>query len=167
MSSRQGGPLPGSYWVEPGRLLAGPYPDAVAPLLAAGIGATLDLTEAEERWPDYWSEAPRLEHHRTPLVDFAPPTPDDMERALGALDGILARGVPVYVHCRGRRGRTGCVVACHLVDRGATPASALETVRAWCGHDHSPETDEQRDFVKTFRRAPRGAGGSGRPPESS
>ncbi len=160
MSSTHGGPFPGTYWVEPGRLLAGPYPDDVGPLLELGIVATLDLTEAEEGWPDYWSEAPGLDHRRAPLRDFAPPTPEGMERALEALEGLLESGQAVYLHCRGGRGRTGCVVACLLVDRGATPASALDTLRGWCGHEHSPETDEQRAFVRTFRRAPRAAGGS-------
>jgi len=167
VSTTHGGPFPGAYWVEPGRLLAGPYPDDAAPLRAVGIAATVDLTEAEEGWPDYWSEQPGLEHWRAPLVDFAPPTPDRMESALAALDDLLAAGRTVYLHCRGGRGRTGCVVACLLVDRGATPAAALESVRTWCGHDHSPETEEQRAFVRTFRRAPRAGDGSGPRPVSS
>jgi protein-tyrosine phosphatase len=151
------GPIPGSYWVEPGRLLAGPYPEgpeALAALVAAGIGATVDLTEAEEGWADYWSPPPGLRHQRVGLRDFAPPTPAAMRLALDLIDDLLQEGPPVYVHCRGGRGRTGCVVACRLIERGATPADALDAVRRWSGRDDSPETAEQREFVRNWPEVP-------------
>ena len=167
MSPTRGGPVPGSYWVDQGRLLAGPYPDDAAALVAAGIAATVDLTEHDEGWTDYWSAQPELEHHRVGFEDFAPPTEDGMRSALALIAELLARDLAVYVHCRGGRGRTGCVVACYLVERGATPPAALETVRQWSGSDHSPETDDQRGFVRTWRPAPPEADGSGLPPASS
>jgi hypothetical protein len=40
-------------------------------------------------------------------------------------------------------------------------------VRTWCGHDHSPETDEQRDFVRGWRPARPAAGESAPPPASA
>jgi len=166
VSSIRGGPIPGSYWVEPGRLLAGPYPDDVAALVEAGIGATVDLTVQDEGWSDYWSPRSALEHHRVGFEDFAPPTEGGMRRALTTIDELLDRGLPVYVHCRGGRGRTGCVVACYLIERGATPPAALETVRDWSGSDHSPETDEQRRFVTTWRPA-RPAADASEPPRAS
>jgi protein-tyrosine phosphatase len=167
VSTGHRGPIPGSYWVEPARLLAGPYPDDPAALVAAGIAATVDLTESGERWTDYWSGQPRLEHHRIGLQDFAPPSEADMRRVLATVDDLLERGVPVYVHCRGGRGRTGCVVACYLIERGAAPPVALEAVRQWCGHDHSPETEEQRELVRSWRAARRAADASAPPPASS
>jgi len=167
LSSTPGGPFPGSYWVEPGRLLAGPYPDDPTVLDAAGIAATVDLTEGDEGWVDYWSARPELEHHRVGFVDFSPPTEDGMRRALALIDDLLARDLPVYVHCRGGRGRTGCVVACYLVERGAAPPAALERVRQLSGSDHSPETDEQRVFVTTWRPARPAEDASRRRPESS
>ncbi len=151
------GPLPGSYWVEPGRLLAGPYPEgpeAVAALVAAGIIATVDLTEAEEGWADYWSLRPELRHHRVGLRDFAPPSPAGMRGALALIDELLESGSPVYVHCRGGRGRTGCVVACRLIEQGSSPADALADVRRWSGRDDSPETPEQREFVRSWPELP-------------
>lgn len=162
------GPIDGSYWVEPGRLLAGPYPDdeEADALLAAGIAATVDLTENGEGWTDYWT-AKGLEHRRVGLRDFAPPSEESMRVALAAVDELLARGAAVYVHCRGGKGRTGCFVACYLIERGAAPAGALDTVRAWCDHDHSPETDEQRDFVREWRRARPAADVSAPPPGSA
>jgi protein-tyrosine phosphatase len=167
LSTGQAGPLPGSYWVEPGRLLAGPYPDDPAALAAAGIAATVDLTESGEGWSDYWSEQPALEHHRIGLEDFAPPSEHDMRRVLATVDELLERGAPVYVHCRGGRGRTGCVVACYLIERGAAPSAALDAVRQWCGHDHSPETEEQRELVRRWPEARRAAGAHAPPRASS
>ena len=130
---------------------------------AAGIAATIDLTESGEGWIDYWSAQPELEHHRIGLQDFAPPSEVDMRRVLATIDELLERGAPVYVHCRGGRGRTGCVVACYLIERGAAPSDALEAVRQWCGHDHSPETDEQRALVRGWRRARPAADANARP----
>jgi protein-tyrosine phosphatase len=167
LSTGHRGPIAGSYWVEFGRLLAWPYPDDPAPLVAAGIAATVDLTESGEDWIDYWSAQPELEHHRVGLQDFAPPSEADMRRVLATIDELLERGVPVYVHCRGGRGRTGCVVACYLIERGAAPSAALETVRQWCGHDHSPETEEQRELVRSWCRARTAAHANARPRASS
>jgi protein-tyrosine phosphatase len=151
------GPIAGSYWVEAGRLLAGPYPDGAAAadaLVGAGFSATVDLTEAEEGWADYWSDRPELQHRRIGLRDFAPPTQAGMREALNAIDDLLAQGVQVYVHCRGGRGRTGCVVACHLIERGTSPADALDAVRRWSGREDSPETSAQREFVGGWSRVP-------------
>jgi predicted metal-dependent hydrolase len=166
LSAEHEGPIPGSYWVEPGRLLAGPYPEDPGALVASGIAATLDLTESGEGWADYWSAQPELEHHRIGLQDFARPSEGDMRRVLAAIDELLERGLSVYVHCRGGRGRTGCVVGCYLIERGAAPPAALESIRQWCGHDHSPETDEQRELVRTWRAA-RPAADASTPPRAS
>jgi protein-tyrosine phosphatase len=152
-----GGVIAGSYWVEPGRLLAGPYPDgaaAAAALAAAGISATVDLTEAEEGWADYWSDRPELHHRRVGFRDFEPPSQAGMREALDVIDDLLAQGARVYVHCRGGRGRTGCVVACHLIERGTSPADALDAVRLWSGREDSPETSAQREFVGTWPHVP-------------
>ena len=56
-------PIPDSYWVRPGRLLAGQYAGARLPALAlrklrrlldAGVTSFVDLTEAGEAWlPPY------------------------------------------------------------------------------------------------------------------
>src|SRR4029453_3639787 len=59
-------PIPNSYWVQPGRLLAGEYPgsmsradamERVQRLLAAGVTSFIDLTE-EGGLPDYKTPLP-------------------------------------------------------------------------------------------------------------
>jgi arsenate reductase (thioredoxin) len=157
----------GTYWVEPGRLLAGPYPDDAGAFAGAGVTATVDLTCEDEGWPDYWTATPGLEHRRVELRDFAAPSEWQMRCALGEIDELLRAGRVVYVHCRGGRGRTGSVVACYLIEQGANADEALATVRERSGSPSSPETDEQRSMVRAWRRAPAAAAANARPPGSS
>ncbi len=63
----------GSYWVVPGRLLAGMYPaeDMLPELLAAGVDTFFDLTEDAELDP---YELNGLEHRRFPIRDMSTPS---------------------------------------------------------------------------------------------
>ena len=139
----------------PGRLLAGCYPGDAAALRDAGVTCFLDLTEEGE----LAAYADRLEGatwRRYPIADFQVPTEADMAAILDALDDALAQGEVVYVHCRGGSGRTGTVVACHLVRHGAPPDEALRRVADWIGTTAmagrlSPETEEQIALVRSWR----------------
>ncbi len=163
MSERHG-PIPDSYWVVPGRLLAGAYPgaasdDAAGARLAlfreAGVGSFIDLTEVGEyRLSPYAALAAELgmTHTRFPIRDAGCPTTAEMREILDTIDRELARGTTVYVHCFGGIGRTGTVVGCHLVRHGQTPAKALESIAAWregtpAGDRASPETPQQKAFI--------------------
>jgi protein-tyrosine phosphatase len=79
-----------------------------------------------------------------------------MNEILDAVDDALASGRTVYVHCFGGVGRTGTVVACHLVRHGARPHDALALIAEWRrgrpdGRRASPETSQQRMFVEGWR----------------
>ena len=75
-------PTPETYWGEPGKLLAGPYPGAhnpehskmkLARLLEAGVDVFLDLTQEGEAIP-YASELRgRARHQRMSIADFSTP----------------------------------------------------------------------------------------------
>src|SRR5688500_18629202 len=157
-------PVAESYWVIPDRLLAGRYPGGknpreterrIAAFVEAGFDTFLDLTEAGEL-PPYDIYLPgRVEHFRRPIPDHGVPrAPEHMADALAVLRNALAAGRRVYVHCRAGIGRTGTVVACHLMDCGLEPRDALiQLNELWQDNERShtwpdvPETDEQRDYI--------------------
>jgi hypothetical protein len=160
-------PLPDSYWVVPGRLLAGEYPGAAEDSVArrqvrrlswCGVTDYIDLTTAGEyRLKPY---LPLLEdgasHRRFAIADRGVPEPEEMEAILAAIDGSFAAGRTVYVHCFGGIGRTGTVIGCWLVRRGTPGEQAIELLARWRGGTPdveipSPETWEQRELVLAWR----------------
>jgi protein-tyrosine phosphatase len=73
-----------------------------------------------------------------------------MEQVLRFVAEQLREQRTIYLHCKGGRGRTGTVVGCYLVEEGRTGGEALAAIRRWCGHAYSPETDEQKDMVRSW-----------------
>jgi protein-tyrosine phosphatase len=156
------GPIPDSYWVERGRLLAGRHPgvsdeaaavETLAAIRAAGVDSFLDLTEAGEySVRPYEADLAGLEYRRMSVRDLGCPSRDEMREILDAIDGALAAGRTLYVHCYGGIGRTGTVVGCWLVRHGTPPRDALALIAERrrdtpSGYRSSPETGEQREFV--------------------
>ncbi len=157
-------PLPNSYWVVPGRLLAGEYPSGealeaggprIGLMLQAGIDAFLDLTQLGER-PEYRSLLPARVHYlRSAIVDTQVPTsPAQMQAIQEHLRTMLAEGRQVYVHCRAGIGRTGMVIGCYLAEQGLDGPQALrELNRLWRQSERStswpavPQTMEQAEFI--------------------
>jgi protein-tyrosine phosphatase len=69
----------------------------------------------------------------------------------------ISNNRPVYVHCRGGRGRTGTVVGCYLVRHGLTGQGALERIKELrrnepTGHLPSPEAREQVEMVLSWEK---------------
>lgn len=159
-------PFPESYWVLPGRFLAGEYPGARRPglpsprltaLLEAGITRFIDLT-SEGELPDY-ADALRDESYRFHPVtrtrsfigDFGLPTVAQVKKLLDEIDASLAAGEKIYLHCQAGIGRTGTVVGCYLARHGLSGPVALKRLnelRHLLPYPFpSPETDAQRQFV--------------------
>jgi hypothetical protein len=137
-------PSADSYWVEPGRLLAGEHPGhwdqavarrRLASLLDAGIRLFIDLCEPDEPVQPYKAQLDRLCRDRCISVDYisqplpergVPDHAEDVACLLRAVRSVVERGERAYIHCSDGVGRTGMVVGCWLVERGYDPEDALD-----------------------------------------
>jgi len=169
-------PFPRSYWVIPGKLLAGFYPGAKDPkeatikltaLLNAGIRHVINLMEPDERDLSGHRFVPydevmesiaakmriSITFDQLPIKDLSVPTEQHMTRILNQIDLCKKHGKTVYVHCLGGIGRTGTVVGCYLVRHGlATGKNVLDMIRDLRKDSEnservSPETRDQRGMV--------------------
>ena len=172
-------PFPSSYWVIPGRLLAGEYPggkdahdasNKLRSLLDSGIYQIINLMEADETghqgepfvpYDDRVADLANRSHRevtclRYPIKDLTVPAPSHMVDILDTIDKALENRTSIYIHCWGGVGRTGTVVGCFLMRHGlADKDNVIECIKWLRGKDPkarriSPETDEQRDFVSSW-----------------
>ncbi len=172
-------PFHGTYWVIPGRLLAGPYPGhphdqdemekRVKGLVEVGVRNVINLMQAGEvdhegnafipyvelmnRFAGAGGVAVRMERHA--IQDMGLPEDGVIEGILDRIDAMHAAGETVYVHCWGGRGRTGMVIGCYLLRQGmATNLDVLERLRdlrSVAGLTYPvPETEAQRDFLRKW-----------------
>jgi len=122
---------------------------ALEELLEVGISLFLDLTHEGELEPYAQHLRPPARSLRAPIRDLSVPTADDLRSLLDEIDGEIARGGSVYVHCWAGCGRTGVVVGCWLVRHGATPHEALERIAETRGAG-CPQTLEQRLLILSW-----------------
>lgn len=136
-------------WVIPARLLACAYPwgqAGLASLAARGIRLVVNLHERSH-------ESVRLARLgltqvHLPVQDFTPPSPEQLEAGVAAIQAALADNQSVAVHCAAGLGRTGTLLACYLVTTGRTAAEAITQVRA--ARPGSVETAAQVAAVTAF-----------------
>lgn len=173
-------PFPRSYWVAPGKFLAGYYPgdrnrnameQKMSGLLDCSIRCVINLMEPGERdhdgfpFVDYapvlkrpTNGGPSVECHRMPIRDLDVPSLEFMVQILDRIDASLEKDQPVYTHCWGGRGRTGTVVGCWLIRHGiAEKKTVLEKIRKLrqCdpkAHWPSPEMPDQIRMVLSWKK---------------
>jgi hypothetical protein len=175
-------PFARSYWVIPDQVLAGYFPGSsddervrsqIAGLLECGIRRIVNLMEPDEvnyNGQPFVSYVPLLTSLGSNLVpapqmdwfpirDQSVPSDSQMVQILDHIDRSLEESMPVYVHCWGGKGRTGTVVGCYLARHGiAAGPHALDMIRQLRqndpkAHEASPETEEQRQFVLSWKPA--------------
>jgi hypothetical protein len=147
------------YWLAEGAVLAGQHPGAggAVRLLQAGVTHFVDLTAPGEPVQAYDAAPARYSRHA--ITDFGIPGIDALHATLADIEATVAAGGLVYLHCRAGIGRTGTVAACLLVNQGLGGDEALALLlRKWqvvqkrVLAPHTPETEEQRRFVREFAR---------------
>ncbi len=173
MTTKNPKAIANSYWVVPGRFLAGEYPGALEDvearhkliwLLDNRVTFFLNLTgEYEAGLRPYdrllFEEAGRrgleVVHTRMPIRDLSTPSPEGMSSILRVLDVALENGRTVYLHCYGGVGRTGLVVGCYLVRHGLSGKQALARIADLRrgtpdGWKRSPETSDQVEMMMAW-----------------
>jgi Polymorphic toxin system, DSP-PTPase phosphatase len=166
-------PIPESYWVEPGRFLAGEYPaytfgkylrKRLAAFLEAGIDTFIDLTDPDELPPylsalkeQAYAQEMDVTYNRITISDHSVPAPETMRAILDEIDAALAEGRRIYLHCWGGIGRTGTVVGCYLVRHGRSGEQALLQLDEWWQAvpksriwPYTPETSQQTEYILTW-----------------
>lgn len=169
-------PFPDSYWVVPGKFLAGAYPTGgrvealltrqrLAALLEAGVSTIIDLTRPGEM-PPYAAELQQeafrhnlsVDPQRHPIQDRGLPDRAEMTGILDQIDAALSAGKKVYVHCQGGIGRTGTVVGCWLARHGLSGEEALSHLNGLYRtssqsqfFSHSPESEAQVLFILDWK----------------
>jgi len=162
-------PLENSYWVVPGKLLAGEYPRTkertssilrLEALVLAGITLFIDLTTPRDPLEPYEDLLCEVSKDLARRMSFGIPdvsVPSSrhlMADILDAIDRELAAGNGVYVHCWGGVGRTGTVIGCWLKRHGRNDLAELWKANPKSKRKpESPETPEQRAFIESWTEA--------------
>ncbi len=167
---------PQVYTIEEGRLYGGEYPGSwmideaearLRSLITLGVHTFIDLTAPADRMEPYEGLLSELEgEFGVPLRRISLPIPDmgipgaleTMREIMSTTRKSIEQAPAVYVHCWGGIGRTGLVVGCWLREQGYDPDAALKHVQHLHSsqmpkfriHPESPQTNEQRDYVRRW-----------------
>jgi atypical dual specificity phosphatase len=144
----------GFSWIDKPLLAALAQPESEEDLewlRAHGIDLLVTLTEDSLR-SDWINGAGLLVFH-VPMVDMEPPTQEQLDRCVSAIQKANDQKIGVAVHCGAGLGRTGVVLAAYLVAKGLKARDAIVRVRKL--RPGSIETDEQAEAVVEFGKRQR------------
>ena len=144
----------GFLWLKKGLIAGTPRPGIVAELeddLAAlqRVGITYLITLTETKPVDYSTLINYgIENSWVPFKDMGAPSIEVAVSLCEEIDALNEKGHAVAVHCKAGLGRTGTVLAAHLIWNGQGSVEALENVRRveprWV------QSEEQVAFLEEF-----------------
>lgn len=161
-------PFEKSYWVIPGKIMAGQYPadqDKIDSLLALGIKTFINLTLEGETSKDgevHFDYETQLNDsdavmYRKEVEDASIPTTEIMDEISELIDASLEDNKPVYFHCWGGVGRTGTVLGSYLMhSHMANKDNVFDLIdymkrTSPFKEKRSPGRDVQREFVVNYK----------------
>lgn len=142
--------MPNNFsWVVDGQICAMGFPGQaknILYLVKNNVRYLISLTAEREPPVDGF---PDLTLINIKVVDFTPPSIEQIEQCLSIFEKAGQEGKAVGIHCNMGKGRTGTVLACYFVKfHNMDPIRAIQQVkrlRRW-----SVQTLEQENAVKIF-----------------
>jgi len=123
-----------------------PDQDGLNWLSHQGVDLEIDLRGSDR--DNAWDPPTRfpLQRYEIAIEDFQSPTLGQVEEFIQVLDGALARGQTVFVHCKAGIGRTGLMTACWRISQGMSADEALKAERIHSQYGSLKQESFVRDF---------------------
>jgi protein-tyrosine phosphatase len=113
--------------VSPGLFVGGQQrAKGLAAMRTMGITAVVNMREESD---DAARGALLDDYLWLPTPDDAAPSSKDLERGIAFIEGQIAQGHGVYIHCGAGVGRAPTMAAAYLVRQGASAEAAWQTIR--------------------------------------
>lgn len=155
-AARQASGPRGFLWLKRGRLAGTPRPGIVADLehdleALKRVGVTVLVSLTETPMDSIALAAHGIRHIASPIRDMAAPSIAQALDLCERIAHLINEGEVIAVHCRAGLGRTGTILAAHLIHEGRGALDALEAVRRvepkWV------QSEEQVAFLEDFAHA--------------
>lgn len=146
------------YTVDGGRLAGLPGPAYMewdfARLRKMGYSVVVSLEC--DRLNTFEIEDAGFEHKKICVEDFTAPTLGQIDEFVSFVDAKLAEGKKVLVHCYAGRGRTGTMLAAHLIHQGMSFDAAVREIRERAGKAYGTLRGviepEQEELLRQYAR---------------
>lgn len=116
-----------------------------------GLGVRTLVTLTEECFDQTKLSVYDMRPIHFPIVDMSVPRLEDVLPLCRQISAGIDSDDVLIVHCKAGLGRTGTILACVLVFRGASDVEAIDTIRRT--NPGYIQTEEQIEFVSDFERS--------------